>query len=255
MKAADIGPNEPERACPPRAVRPNITAVTELHDPAFRFPSDWESVLGPERDKPYWPKLSDFVQQQRASAEVFPPAPDVFTALRLTPYADVKVLLLGQDPYHDNDQAHGLSFSVRRGIKVPPSLRNIYRELHEDLGAPIPEHGNLEHWARQGVLMLNAVLTVRAHEANSHKSKGWEKLTDRIIEAVDEKSDPVVFLLWGGYARKKAKKVDTDRHGLIESAHPSPLSIKKFRGTRPFSKVNDALVARGRDPVDWAIPD
>jgi len=221
---------------------------------SFRFPGDWHEVLGDELDKPYWATLSEFVEDERAQHQVFPPAEEVFSALSLTSYADVKVLILGQDPYHDDGQAHGLCFSVQPGVKTPPSLRNIYKELHEDLGCEIPEHGNLEHWARQGVLMINAVFTVRAHQANSHKNKGWEKLTDRIISAVDAKEDRVVFTLWGGYARKKAKLVDTLRHGLVEGAHPSPLSVKKWRGSRPFSQVNALLREAGREEIDWQIP-
>ena len=221
---------------------------------SFRFPGDWHEVLSGELSKPYWKQLTSFVAAERKQHEVFPPEEDVFNALAYTPYGKVKVLLLAQDPYHDNDQAHGLCFSVRPGIKVPPSLRNAYKELEDDLGCTIPDHGYLEHWARQGVLMLNAVLTVRAHEPNSHKNKGWEKLTDAVIKAVDAKEEPVVFLLWGGYARKKAKLVDTSRHALVEGAHPSPLSVKKFMGSRPFSQVNAALEAAGREPVDWQIP-
>lgn len=223
-------------------------------DASFRFPGDWHEVLEGELHKPHWKSLAGFVSGEREQHEVFPPEQDVFNALAYTPYSNVKVLLLGQDPYHDNDQAHGLSFSVRPGIKVPPSLRNIYKELEADLGCSTPDHGYLEHWARQGVLMLNAVLTVRAHQPNSHKSKGWEKVTDAIIRAVNAKQDAVVFLLWGGYARKKAKLVDTSRHALVEGAHPSPLSVKKFMGSRPFSQVNDALEGAGREPIDWQIP-
>ncbi|MEM7160547.1 MAG: uracil-DNA glycosylase [Myxococcota bacterium] len=223
-------------------------------DASFRFPGDWHEVLADEFDKPYWQKLSEFITAEREEQEVFPPEDEVFSALDLTPYSEVRVVILGQDPYHDNDQAHGLSFSVKPGIKIPPSLRNIYKELNADLGCTIPDHGNLVHWATQGVLMINAVLTVRAHQANSHKSKGWEKLTDRIIRAVNEKDDPVVFLLWGGYARKKAKLVDTDRHGLVEGAHPSPLSVKKFMGSKPFSQVNALLQDKGREPIDWEVP-
>lgn len=225
-----------------------------LMDPSFRFPADWHDVLAGELDKPYWEPLATFVDGERDRHQVFPPEQDVFNALSLTPYASVRVFLLGQDPYHDDGQAHGLCFSVRPGVKVPPSLRNIYKELADDLGCTIPDHGNLESWARQGVLMLNAVLTVRAHEPNSHKAKGWETLTDAIIRAVSSKEEPVVFLLWGGYARKKAKLVDTTRHGLIEGAHPSPLSVKKFMGSRPFSKVNATLRTAGRDEIDWQVP-
>lgn len=223
-------------------------------DASFRFPGDWHEVLHGELAKPYWASLASFVEQQRREHQVFPPPSDVFSALALTPYSEVKVLLLGQDPYHDDGQAHGLCFSVKPGVKVPPSLRNVYKELQADLGCTIPDHGFLEHWARQGVLMLNAVLTVRAHEPNSHKSKGWEKLTDAIIRAVNAKTDPVVFLLWGGYARKKVKLIDTARHGLVEGAHPSPLSVKKFMGSRPFSQVDGLLEQAGREPIDWQIP-
>jgi uracil-DNA glycosylase len=220
----------------------------------FRFPGDWHDVLGGELDKPYWKTLQEFLAKERAEHQVFPPEADVFNALRFTAYADVKVLLLGQDPYHDDGQAHGLCFSVQPGVKVPPSLRNMYKELADDLGCKIPDHGYLEHWARQGVLMLNAVLTVRAHEPNSHKDQGWEKLTDQIIRVVNAKQDPLVFVLWGGYAQKKTKLVDTNRHGLVAGAHPSPLSVKKFMGSKPFSQVNGKLRASGRGEIDWQVP-
>lgn len=220
----------------------------------LQFPGDWHDVLGDELGKPYWSALEQFVAKERSEHAVFPPEEDVFSALRLTPFADVKVLLLGQDPYHDDDQAHGLCFSVRPGIKVPPSLRNMYKEMADDVGTTTPDHGFLEHWAKQGMLMINAVLTVRAHEPNSHKSMGWEKLTDQIIRAVNAKEEPVVFLLWGGYARKKAKLIDTSKHGLVEGAHPSPLSVKKFMGSKPFSAVNEKLRGFGREEIDWQIP-
>jgi uracil-DNA glycosylase len=223
-------------------------------DASFRFPGDWHDALGGELGKPYWKTLQAFLAKERAEHQVFPPEEDVWSALRLTALADVKVLLLGQDPYHDDGQAHGLCFSVRPGIKPPPSLKNIWKELHDDLGCKAPDHGYLEHWARQGVLMLNAVLTVRAHEPNSHAGKGWEQLTDAIIKVVSARQEPVVFLLWGGYARKKAKLVDTKRHGLVEGAHPSPLSVKKFMGSKPFSQVNGELRARGRGEIDWEVP-
>lgn len=223
-------------------------------DASFRFPGDWHDPLAGELAEPYWKALAEHVAKERAEHQVFPPEEDVFNALRTTPLADVKVLLLGQDPYHDDGQAHGLCFSVRPGVRPPPSLKNIYKELHDDLGCSIPDHGSLEHWARQGVLMLNAVLTVRAHEPGSHAGKGWETFTDRVIRVVNAKREPVVFLLWGGYARKKAKLVDTKRHGLVEGAHPSPLSAKKFMGSKPFSQVNAELRARGREAIDWQIP-
>ena len=173
--------------------------------------------------------------EERRTHTVFPPEPDVFNALKLTPYARTNVLLLGQDPYHDDGQAHGLCFSVRPGIKPPPSLVNMFKELRDDLGCSIPRHGYLASWAEQGVLMLNAVLTVRAHEPNSHKERGWETFTDAIIRAVNARPSPVVFVLWGAYAQKKAKLIDASRHPVLTAAHPSPLSAKKFFGSRPFS--------------------
>jgi uracil-DNA glycosylase len=217
--------------------------------------TDWNPILRGEFDKPYWRELQTFVAQERERHEVFPPHPSVFRALHLTPYADTKVLILGQDPYHGPGQAHGLCFSVQHGVAAPPSLVNIYKELASDLGCATPPHGNLEHWARQGVLLLNAVLTVRARQANSHQGKGWEQFTDEVIRAVAAKDETVVFILWGSYARKKKALVDTHRHVVIESAHPSPLSAHNgFFGSRPFSRANAALVAAGRSPVDWCIP-
>jgi uracil-DNA glycosylase len=216
--------------------------------------TDWNPILSNELAKPYWAELQEFVQAERAQHDVFPPHDEVFAALHFTPYADVKVLILGQDPYHGPGQAHGLCFSVRHGVRVPPSLVNIYKELEADLGLSAPAHGNLEAWARQGVLMLNASLTVRAHDAASHQGKGWETFTDEVIRAVNDKNDRVVFLLWGASARKKKSFVDTSRHVVIESPHPSPLSAHRgFLGSRPFSRANEALVSVGREPVDWAL--
>jgi uracil-DNA glycosylase len=218
--------------------------------------TDWNPVLRAELAKPYWEPLQRFVADERASHTVYPPANEVFSALYLTPFADVKVLILGQDPYHGPRQAHGLCFSVRPGVEQPPSLVNIFKELHDDLGVRPPNHGCLEHWAEQGVLLLNAVLTVRANTANSHQGKGWEQFTDEIIRTVDAKPETVVFILWGAYARKKKALIDTKRHLVIESAHPSPLSAHNgFFGSRPFSKANAALIEAGRDPVDWFVPD
>ena len=178
----------------------------------------------------------------------------MFAALHLTPYADTKVLLLGQDPYHGPDQAHGLCFSVRHGVQTPPSLLNMYKELRDDLGLAIPEHGNLEAWARQGVLLLNTTLTVRARSAASHQKHGWETFTDRVIDAVNEKPETVVFLLWGAAARRKRDRIDTSRHVIIESPHPSPLSAHRgFFGSKPFSQTNAALTAAGREPIDWTL--
>ncbi len=216
--------------------------------------TDWNPILRAELDADYFKDLQRFVAEERAQHAVYPPKEDVFAALHLTPYADVRVLILGQDPYHGPGQAHGLCFSVRPGVPVPPSLLNIYKELHADLGCPIPKHGNLQSWAQQGILLLNATLTVRAHQAASHPGKGWERFTDAIIAAVNQKPDPVVFILWGAYARKKAALIDLTRHTVIESAHPSPLSATKFFGTKPFSLANAALEAAGHPPIQWCIP-
>ncbi|CAN5493385.1 uracil-DNA glycosylase [soil metagenome] len=218
--------------------------------------TDWNPLLRDEFAKPYWAELQQFVAEERAQHQVFPPAEDVFAALHQTPYAEVEVLILGQDPYHGPGQAHGLCFSVRPGVAVPPSLRNIFTELESDVGVPRPNHGCLDAWTRQGVLLLNTSLTVRAHQAASHQRHGWEEFTDQVIRAVDAKPEPVVFILWGAAARKKKALIDTGRHTIIESAHPSPLSAHNgFFGSRPFSRTNEALVAAGRPPVDWSIPD
>jgi uracil-DNA glycosylase len=217
--------------------------------------TDWNPVLRAEFDKPYWPALMAFVAEERSAHEVFPPSDEVFAALHLTPLANVKVLILGQDPYHGPGQAHGLCFSVRRGVRVPPSLQNIHKELRDDLGLEIPSHGNLEAWAGQGVLLLNTTLTVRAHQAASHQKQGWEAFTDEVIKVVNAKQERVVFILWGAAARRKRALVDTSRHAVIESPHPSPLSAHKgFFGTKPFSRANAALVEAGRTPVDWTLP-
>ncbi len=217
--------------------------------------TDWNPILRDELSQPYWHELQQFVHAERARYQVFPPHEEVFAALHLTPYSEVKVLILGQDPYHGPGQAHGLCFSVRREVPIPPSLANIHRELADDLGIPAPGHGNLEAWARQGVLLLNASLTVRAHRAASHQGKGWETFTDRVIAAVNDKPERVVFILWGSSDRRKKTLVDTSRHVIIESAHPSPLSAHRgFFGSRPFSRANAALVAAGRGPVDWSLP-
>lgn len=218
--------------------------------------TDWNPLLRDEFEKDYWKSLQRFVADERDRHEVFPPAAEVFAALHLTAHREVRAVILGQDPYHGPGQAHGLCFSVRRGVAVPPSLRNIHRELHDDLGCPAPGHGNLEHWAGQGVLLLNTTLTVRAGEAGSHHGKGWEEFTDRVITVVNDKPDPVVFLLWGAPARRKKSLIDTTRHVVIESAHPSPLSAHNgFLGSRPFSRANEALRRNGREPIDWSIPD
>jgi uracil-DNA glycosylase len=216
--------------------------------------TDWNPLLRGEFAKPYWPDLQSFVASERARYTVYPPDGEVFAALHLTPYAETRVLILGQDPYHGPRQAHGLCFSVRHGVRIPPSLANIHVELHDDLGLQPPDHGNLEAWAHQGVLLLNATLTVRAGRAASHQGRGWETFTDEVIRTVAAKDQPVVFVLWGSYARRKKALVDTSRHTIIESAHPSPLSAHNgFFGSRPFSRANAALVAAGLDPVDWRL--
>lgn len=216
--------------------------------------TDWNPLLRDQFDQPYWKQLQEFVATERAAHSVYPPADDVFAALHLTPYADTRVVILGQDPYHGPRQAHGLCFSVRPGVRIPPSLANIHKELHDDLGLPIPDHGNLERWARNGVLLLNATLTVRAGQAGSHQKHGWETFTDHVIEVVAAKTEMVVFLLWGNSARRKRALIDTTRHHVIESAHPSPLSAHNgFFGSKPFSRANAALVAAGRAPVDWDL--
>ena len=217
--------------------------------------TDWNPLLRDQFDQPYWQELQRFVREERSRHAVYPGHEEVFAALHLTPYESVKVLILGQDPYHGPGQAHGLCFSVRPDVAIPPSLANIHAELASDLGCTPPAHGNLEHWARQGVLLLNATLTVRASQAASHQRKGWETFTDRVIEVVDAKAERVVFLFWGSSARRKRELVDTTRHTVIESPHPSPLSAHRgFFGSRPFSRANAALVEAGRDPVDWCIP-
>lgn len=218
--------------------------------------TDWNPLLRDQFELTYWRELQNFVANERRDHPVYPPADEVFAALRLTPHADVRVMILGQDPYHGPGQAHGLCFSVRRGVRVPPSLMNIHKELQADLGLTIPDHGNLEAWARRGVLLLNTTLTVRGGAAASHQKHGWETFTDQVIRVVNAKDDPVVFILWGASARRKRALIDTGRHTIIESAHPSPLSAHNgFFGSRPFGQANAALIATGREPVDWNLTD
>jgi uracil-DNA glycosylase len=218
-----------------------------------QLPPSWRAVVGDELEKLYFKELEAFVDAERAKHQVFPPPDDVFSAFKFTPYDAVKILLLGQDPYHGDGQAHGLAFSVRPGVKPPPSLVNIFKELKNDLGCPIPKDGFLQPWAERGVMLLNAVLTVRAHQANSHKDKGWEHFTDAVIRALNRRENPVVFLLWGAYAQKKGKLIDAPPHVIITGAHPSPLSAKKFFGSKPFSRVNEALGRLGDEPIDWCL--
>ena len=217
--------------------------------------TDWNPVLRGEFAKPYWVDLQAFVADERAHHQVFPPADHVFAALHQTPLASVKAVILGQDPYHGPGQAHGLCFSVQPGVPLPPSLRNVYQELAADEGVTLPNHGCLDAWAAQGVLLLNTTLTVRAHQAASHQKHGWETFTDEVIRVVNAKDERVVFILWGAAARRKKELIDRTRHAIIESAHPSPLSAHNgFFGSRPFSRANTALVEAGRDPIDWSIP-
>jgi uracil-DNA glycosylase len=219
------------------------------------IPSTWQPLLADETKKPYFQKLERFLDEEQRDHTVFPPKQDVFSALALTPYERVNVLLLGQDPYHDDGQAHGLCFSVRPGVAPPPSLVHIFKELKSDVGFRIPNNGYLVHWAEQGILMLNAVLTVRAHEPNSHKNKGWEIFTDTIIRTVNAKESRVVFVLWGGYAQKKIGLIDEARHMVVKSAHPSPLSARSgFFGSKPFSQINASLRESGKPEIDWQIP-
>jgi uracil-DNA glycosylase len=219
------------------------------------LPKDWSKVLKQALESASFQKLERFLKAERQRHTIHPPEEEVFSALRLTPYADVRVLLLGQDPYHGPGQAHGLAFSVRPGVTPPPSLVNIFKELESDVGVPPPASGSLVPWAEQGVLLLNAVLTVQEGKPNSHAGHGWEEFTDAVLQAVSARPEPVVFVLWGGYARKKRKLIDTQRHTVIESAHPSPLSaFAGFFGSRPFSQINAALEAHGQPPIDWRLP-
>jgi len=219
------------------------------------IPESWRDVLDEETSKPYYAELGRFLAAERRSGDVFPPSEEVFAALELTPYDDVKVVLLGQDPYHDDGQAHGLCFSVRPPVSPPPSLVNMFKELVTDVGFRTPNNGSLIPWARQGVLLLNAVLTVRAHTPNSHKNQGWETFTDAVLRKVAERRDPVVFVLWGAYAQKKAKLIDTSRHTVLQAAHPSPLSARAgFFGSKQFSAINDALARMSKAPIDWQLP-
>jgi uracil-DNA glycosylase len=220
-----------------------------------RVPPDWAEALAPELASPWFAALEAFVAEERARGPVYPPAEDVYAALRETPLARVKVVLIGQDPYHGEGQAHGLALSVRPGVKPPPSLANMLKEAAADVGQELPCDGCLLPWARQGVLLLNDVLTVRAGEAGSHQKRGWERLTDAVVRVVAERATPSVLLLWGNAAKKKARLVDPARHHVITGVHPSPLSAHAgFFGSRPYSRVNAALAELGLAPVDWRLP-
>lgn len=222
-----------------------------------RLEESWRQALAPEFGNPYMSELRRFLMSEKeAGKRIFPKGGEYFRALDLTPLDQVKVVILGQDPYHGLGQAHGLCFSVQPGVRIPPSLVNIYKELQSDLGIPPASHGFLEHWARQGVLLLNSVLTVEEAQAASHQGRGWERFTDAVIRAVNERCDGVVFLLWGSYAQKKAAFVDRDRHLVLRAPHPSPLSAHNgFFGSRHFSQANAFLVSKGRQPIDWKLPE
>ena len=216
----------------------------------------WKAPLAAEFSSPYMADLKAFLlEQKQEGRRIFPKGTEYFRALDLTPLEDVRVVILGQDPYHGEGQAHGLCFSVQPGVRIPPSLVNIYKEMQADLGIPPARHGFLEHWAKQGVLLLNSVLTVEMGRAASHQGQGWERFTDAVIRVVNEQEKPVVFILWGSYAQKKASFVDQRKHLVIRSPHPSPLSAHNgFFGSRPFSKANDFLVKHDRKPIDWELP-
>lgn len=220
-----------------------------------RFDKSWEPILGPLLGQSYMVDLSFFVQQARDNGQVFPPQDLVFNAFRLTTFDSLKVVILGQDPYHNDSQAHGMAFSVPEGIALPPSLKNIFKELETDiLDFKIPKSGDLSYWAKQGVLLLNATLTVNAHQAGSHQKKGWEKFTDQVIQAISESKEAVVFLLWGAYAQKKVTLIDAQKHLILTTVHPSPLSVYRgFFGCRHFSQTNAFLQQHGEKPIDWKL--
>ena len=216
--------------------------------------NDWDELLAGEFEKDYYKNLRQFLIQEYSTRQIFPDMYDIFEALKHASYKGTKVLILGQDPYHGDNQAHGLSFSVQPSVKTPPSLLNMYKELKDDLGCYIPNNGYLVPWTDQGVLLLNTALTVRAHEANSHKDKGWEIFTDKIISLLSERKDPVIFVLWGGNARSKEKLIDKSKHYILEGPHPSPLSAYRgFFGCKHFSKINNILAELGKEPINWQI--
>lgn len=222
----------------------------------IQIENSWKKRLLPEFETDYMKSLKSFLAEQyKKKKTIYPKGAEYFAALNLTPFEKVRVVILGQDPYHGPNQAHGLSFSVKPGIPAPPSLQNIYKELKTDIGCEIPKHGYLEAWAKQGVLLLNATLTVEAGKAGSHQKKGWENFTNRIVELLNEEREHVVFILWGAYAQKKGEKIDRKKHFVIESVHPSPLSSHRgFFGSKPFSKANAYLKKQGLEPIDWCLP-
>lgn len=217
-----------------------------------KIEDSWKALLQSEFDKPYFENLINFVKQEYTRTTVYPEGKNIFNAFNLCPFSNIKVVLLGQDPYHEPMQAHGLCFSVQDGVAFPPSLKNIFKEIADDLGTKEPQSGNLERWAKQGVFLLNSVLTVRAHEAASHQNKGWETFTDSVIKLISDNSEGVVFMLWGGFARSKAKLIDRSKHLILETAHPSPLSVYRgFWGCKHFSKANAWLKEKGKEEIVW----
>ena len=223
---------------------------------AEQLPAEWRELLAPALQAASFRSLSAFLEEEYAEKQIFPPLEDLFSAFRLTPPDKVRVLILGQDPYHNDGQAHGLAFSVRPGVKFPPSLRNIFKELNADLGTPVPESGSLDEWAKQGVLLLNTVLTVRAHQAFSHRGIGWEQFTDAAIKALNTVDRPIVFMLWGKPAGEKAAMLDNPKHLILKAPHPSPLSASRgFFGCGHFVRCNEFLTANGIRPINWQIPD
>lgn len=231
-----------------------IQRIEEMGCIMVHIGNDWDEILENEFKKEYYFELREFLKKEYSTQQIFPDMFDIFNALKYTSYKDTKVLILGQDPYHNVGQAHGLAFSVKEGIQTPPSLLNMYKELNEELGCFIPNNGYLVKWANQGVLLLNTALTVRAHQANSHKGKGWEIFTDNIIKYLNEREEPVIFVLWGGNARSKVKYIDKSKHFVLEAPHPSPLSAYRgFFGCGHFKRVNEILSEMGKDEIDWQI--
>ncbi len=219
-----------------------------------KFLNDWDEILADEFEKPYYKELRAFLKAEYSTRRIYPDMNDIFNSLKCSSFKDTRVVIIGQDPYHGAGQAHGMCFSVKRGVEPPPSLKNIFKELESDVGFRIPDHGELTSWAKQGVLLLNTVLTVREATPNSHKGKGWEKFTDRVISELNKKDTPVVFLLWGANAKAKAKIIDNPLHVKLETVHPSPLSAYGgFFGCKHFSKTNEILIASGQKPIDWQI--
>ncbi len=219
-----------------------------------KFGNDWDEILKGEFEKEYYLKLRAFLKEEYQTQVIYPPMNDIFNSLKTTAYSDIKIVILGQDPYHEPNQAHGLSFSVKKGVVPPPSLKNIYKEINSELGIPVPNHGELTKWAKQGVLLLNTVLTVRQGQANSHKNKGWEIFTDTVIRKINEREKPVVFLLWGGNAKRKTALITNPQHKILTSVHPSPLSAYGgFFGCGHFKSANEFLESIGDAPIDWSL--